>query len=125
MTSLLIVDDAEDYLGALTRALSSRWQVVAARSYDEAVQALAAHAPPVALVDVRLSETDPENADGLKVLQWLRAHQPGVKVVMMSAYRDFDIAVNALNAGATAFLKKPIDLRELKALLQSLVQSSA
>ncbi len=125
MATVLIVDDMEDYLGALGRALSTQWTVASARSFDEALQVLAATTPTVALVDVRLSESDPDNADGLKLLQWLRASRPDVNVVMMSAYRDFDIAVDALNAGAKAFLKKPIDLRELKTLLQSLTGTSA
>jgi DNA-binding NtrC family response regulator len=43
---------------------------------------------------------------------------------MMSAYREFDIAVDALNLGASYFLRKPINISELKALLRNLIEQA-
>ncbi len=120
MKRLLIVDDVEDYLRALERALSGEWSILSARSLEEAKQQLSTQTVDIALIDVRLSETEPHNQDGILLLKWLRERNPNLPVVMMSAYRDFDAAVEALNLGANHFLKKPIDLRELKQLLRSL-----
>lgn len=122
MKSLLIVDDNKDYVRSLERALSSEWNVVSARSAEEARQRISNYEPDIALVDVRLSDVDPDNRDGVQVLKWLRDRFPKLPVVMMSAYRDFDAAVEALNLGSDYFLKKPIDLRELKQLLRALVE---
>jgi len=53
-------------------------------------------------------------------LQWLKENYPDVKVIVMSAYRDHDAAVDALNLGAEYYLKKPINLRELKEIVAEL-----
>ncbi len=124
MERLLIVDDLEDYLRSLERALSGEWQILLARSMEEAQAQLNTQTVDIALIDVRLSESEPHNQDGVILLKWLREHYPNLPVVMMSAYRDFDAAVEALNVGANHFLKKPIDLRELKQLLRSLSKSA-
>ena len=76
----------------------------------------------IALVDIRLSESDPTNCDGLVFLEWVKMNYPDVPVVVMSAYREFDMAVDALNLGAAYFLKKPINLRELNGVLRGLVK---
>jgi DNA-binding NtrC family response regulator len=123
--NLLIVDDVVEYLASLERSLRSEWAVAGARSLREAQEVLARSAPDVALVDIRLSETDPMNRDGVLVLEEIRTRYPHVPVVMMSAYRDFDAAVESLNLGSAHFLKKPIDLRELKRLLRSLTSPSS
>lgn len=125
MPTLLIVDDVEEYLRSLRRALSSEWTIVCAQSIEESKHALSLGVPDVALLDVRLSEAKPENRDGLLLLKYLREQYPGVRVVMMSAYRDFDAAVEVVNLGAERFMKKPIDIRELKTALRSLVAPSS
>jgi YesN/AraC family two-component response regulator len=40
----------------------------------------------------------------------------------MSAYRDFDAATDALNLGAARYLKKPINLKELREVIGSLAK---
>lgn len=121
MIKLLIVDDREDYLRALTSALRTEFDIVTAKSLEEAKERMDASIE-VALVDVRLSEEDEQNRDGVRFLEWVKKNYPNVPVLMMSAYRDFDAAVEALNLGAEYFLKKPIDLRELKQLLRSFAE---
>jgi len=121
MRKVLILDDREDYLRALTSALRAEFEIVTARSLGEAMERMDTSIE-VALVDVRLSEEDEQNRDGVRFLEWVKKNYPNVPVVMMSAYRDFDAAVEALNLGADYFLKKPIDLRELKQLLRSFAE---
>lgn len=116
MIKVLILDDQESYLRALTGALRRELEVVTAADLSAARNAMD-DSIRVALVDVRLSEDDPSDKGGVEFLQWCKASFPRVPVLMMSAFRDFDATVEALNLGADYFLKKPIDLRELKALL--------
>ena len=116
---LLIVDDIEDYLHSLENSLKHEWEVVTARDLEEARRA-AAQRIDIALIDIRLSEDDKNNRDGLVFLEWLRMNHPDVPVVMMSAYQEFDLAVEALNLGASYFLKKPINLVELRGILKSI-----
>lgn len=116
MTRVLILDDLPDYVRSLAHALARDFEVETALSLEEAVQKMKSDID-VCLVDIRLDEKDPVNRDGLKFLEWVKERYPRVPVIMMSAYRDFDAAVEALNRGAAYFLKKPIDLRHLKEIL--------
>lgn len=118
---ILIVDDIEPYLNSLCRALRGEYEVIKALSLKEAEEKMDATIR-LALVDIRLSEEDPANRDGLLLLGWLKENFPAVPVLMMSAYRDFDAAADALNLGAERFLKKPINLRELKEAISALVK---
>ncbi len=122
MTKLLIVDDVHEYLDSLSRALTGEYEVVTAASLEEAKKKVD-DSIKLALVDVRLSEQDMTNRDGVQLLRWLRENYPKIPVVMMSAYSDFDAAVDSLNLGASRYLKKPINLRELKDLISSLTKA--
>jgi len=120
MMRILVVDDVQEYLASLARALAGDYEVVKAASLEEAKKKMDQEIN-LALVDVRLSEEDYTNRDGIQLLSWIKENYPDVPVVMMSAYRDFDSAVDALNLGASYYLRKPINLRELRELLQSLI----
>jgi len=122
MAKLLIVDDVREYLDSLSRALTGEHEVVTAANLDEAKKKMG-DTINLALVDVRLSEEDMTNRDGVQLLRWLKEKYPKLPVVMMSAYSDFDAAVDSLNLGASRYLKKPINLRELKDLINSLTKA--
>lgn len=122
MRKILIVDDIQEYLDSLSRALSRVLEVVQASTKEEAKEKMD-HSIDLALVDVRLSEEDMSNRDGIVLLGWLKEYYPKVPVIMMSAYRDFDSVVDTLNLGAVHFLKKPINLKELKEIVNTLIQA--
>jgi len=117
MAKVLIVDDVEEYLRSLENALRGEFEVVTASSLVQAKERMD-QSVQIALVDIRLSEEDSTNRDGLLFLEWMKMNYPDVPVIMMSAYREFDLAVDSLNLGASYFLRKPINLTELKALLK-------
>lgn len=117
MIKALVVDDREDYLRALRGALRRGFEVVTAQTLEEARQRLDGSIQ-VGLIDVRLSEDEDDNRDGVVFLQWAKDRYPTIPMIMMSAYRDFDAVVEALNLGGDYFLKKPIDIRYLKELLK-------
>lgn len=116
---ILILDDVLEYLNSLSRALGNDHQIVTAASIEEA-KAKLDDTIQLAILDVRLAEDDIANRDGIQVLGYIRQHYPSLPVIMMSAYRDFDAAADALNLGASYYLKKPINLRELKDLIATL-----
>ncbi len=118
---LLIVEDREADLMAYSRGLASDYDIVAARDLAEAKRADDERIG-VVLSDIRLSETDKENRDGLRFLEWHRSRYPNTPVVIMTAYNDMDLAVQALNLGAEYFIRKPVNLRELRTVLRSLTE---
>ncbi len=110
---ILIVDDQEVYLRSLEFVLQKHYDVYSASSYDESILILNNHTVDAALLDVRLSETDSQNTQGLEILEWIMNSSPNTTVFMMSAYSEFSYAERALNFGARYFFRKPIDVVSL------------
>jgi DNA-binding NtrC family response regulator len=121
LAKILIVDDLIDYLQSLTNALESDFEIVSAASFSEAKEKLNEDINLI-LSDIRLDESDPDNKDGIRLLEWSKKNFPEIPVVLMTVYRDFEIAVDALNLGAAKFLKKPINISELKETLKEVLK---
>jgi ActR/RegA family two-component response regulator len=114
---ILIVDDQAVYLQSLEFVLSKRFDVITAKSKEEAISSLEKVSFDIALLDIRLSENDSTNNDGLRILEWIQMHKQGISVFVMSAYSEFSYAETALNLGAKHFFKKPIDIASLIAII--------
>ncbi len=117
MKKLLIIDDQQQYLDSLTVYLKKKFDVTTATSYSEALNKLKLGID-IALIDIRLDEKDEKNIDGLKILEWIKMNNPEVSAFIMSAYKEFSYAEQALNLGAKHFFKKPIDILSLTAILE-------
>lgn len=105
MPRILLVDDDTTFTGRLAEALQARgYAVVQAHDHDEALAQADAHAPTMAVVDLRMP-----GPSGLEVLQALRARVPGIRVVMLTGYGSIATAVDAMRLGAVGFVQKPAD----------------
>jgi len=124
---ILIVDDIEEYLDSLEMILSPEYEVFKAKSLKEGIDLLKRERMDIAIVDIRLDEKDPSNRDGLELVKWIKGNSPNTVPIVMSAYREFDYAVEALNLGAKYFFKKPLKpdevLRKIKELLTNEYQT--
>jgi len=106
---ILVVDDDEDNLRLLARPLRrSGHRVALARSSAEARRYTQAHPPSVVLSDLAMPLES-----GIELAAWAHENFPAVPVILMSADPDLSSAMTALSVGVVAFLRKPIDLREL------------
>ena len=121
LSKILIVDDLIEYLQSLTNALEADFEIVSAASFSEAKEKLNDDIDLI-LSDIRLDESNPNNKDGIALLEWSKKNFPEIPVVLMTVYRDFEIAVDALNLGAAKFLKKPINISELKKMLKEVLK---
>ena len=65
--------------------------------------------PDIVLTDIRMP-----NMDGLTMLAALRSEYPEIQTAVLTAYRDFDYARQAITLGVFRYLLKPSDLNELK-----------
>jgi len=118
---ILIIDDQSFYLNSLEVALKKKFTVETATNYDDAISKLKNPSEKefdAALIDIRLDQDDEENIDGLKILEWIKMNKPQISAFVMSAYREFSYAEQALNLGAKHFFKKPIDILSLIAILE-------
>ncbi|HET6720650.1 MAG TPA: sigma-54 dependent transcriptional regulator [Rhodocyclaceae bacterium] len=100
---ILIVEDDAALREAIADTLELSGQaVVVAASAPEALVLLKRQAVSLVVSDVRM---DP--MDGITLLKEIRATQPQLPVVLMTAYADVERAVEAMRAGACDFLLKP------------------
>src|SRR5690606_37722086 len=61
---------------------------------------------------------------GLQLLEKVHAIQPGLPVIIMTAYSDLDSAVSAFQLGAFEYLPKPFDIPNAVELIRRAVQES-
>jgi two-component system, NtrC family, response regulator AtoC len=110
--TVLIVDD-ERTLARAVKAflLESGYEAEIATDAEEAVGLLETLRPDVVFSDVRLP-----GMDGIELLRRIREFDPSVPVIIMTAYGTIEGAVEAVKLGAFDYLKKPVDLEELKLL---------
>lgn len=114
---LLLVDDNVDALMSLKRLLVRDYDVRSATSQSEALKHLSPP-PDIALLDMRLKEDEPENREGITLLENLRQQFPHLPVLMHTAHGDVDAAVECVGLGAVDFIEKPrADVREIRTRL--------
>lgn len=118
--SILIVDDDPRILTALSGALGQGADVRTAGSAEEALSALGRSGADVVLADVRMP-----GMDGVELLRLLRQRVPDVDVLLMTAYEDLPTVATAMREGARDFLIKPLDLHDLRRLLDRVFEDRA
>lgn len=117
---VIIVDDIPEYAETMEIYLEDSFDVLKVQSLDEAKTVLGTDRIDLAIIDIRLDEADPENKDGIDLLKWLTEQEMTPGIIVMSAYKEFDYAVEALNAGADYFMQKPIDPDELSSVIDKI-----
>ena len=114
----LVVDDEEYVRLVLEHALrEEQCDVTVAKNGQAGIDALQATTFDCVITDLRMP-----GLDGRAVLQWVRAHQPDVDVLMLTGHGDVKDAVETMKQGAWDFLVKdtPFDGTAVKAALAKL-----
>ena len=115
--NILIIDDEKSQRDSLSGFLKKRGYTSATASSGSAgIVYVAKHQVDVVLTDFRMPDKS-----GLEVLEAIKALNPTVDVVLMTAYGTIETAVEAMRTGAFDYLTKPIDLDELELLLTKIL----
>lgn len=116
---ILIVDDEKNARDGLKRALRRSYEVHVAESGSDALDLLSeTH------VDVMLSDLRMPVMDGMTLIQRALACSPDLICILLTAYGSMETAVEAMRHGATDFLTKPLNLKELELVLERVLRSS-
>ncbi|MET0085887.1 MAG: sigma-54 dependent transcriptional regulator [Sedimenticola sp.] len=118
MPRILIVDD--DVAGGRTLQLhlsAQGHEVELANSVDEGLSAAADLDPELIILDIRMP-----GRSGLEGLPDFKAAQPSVHIIMITAFHDMESTIQAMQRGADDYIHKPIDIDELDAAIDKLMQ---
>jgi DNA-binding response OmpR family regulator len=114
------VDDEEPILFAMGEYFTTKgYEVDCARETHEAEALLAEHDYALAILDLRLTGT--QGAEGLDVIELVRARSPQTRIILLTAYGSREIEAEARRRGADAFLHKPKPLSEVARIASGLM----
>jgi two-component system, NtrC family, response regulator AtoC len=121
MKRILVADDEENIRVVLKTLLRRHgYEVEVAAGGQEALQKIDTFGPDVVLTDVRMPKMG-----GLDLLSVLRAKNNPATVIVMSAYGNVDLAIEAMKAGAYDYLQKPFQPDEVVLALRKAEEREA
>jgi len=116
---ILVVDDERDFLDLVMKSLEIYgYETAGVLSGLEAIEQVRTFMPHLILLDVMMP-----NLGGIETLRLIREFDRDVKVVMISGMHDLQAAKEAINLGASDYVTKPFDLRELDTYIRNIVSS--
>jgi DNA-binding NtrC family response regulator len=119
--TILVVDDERTLARAIKAYLEEAgYEAEIAGDGEAALALLGSLRPDVVISDVRLP-----GMDGIALLKKVRDYDPAIAVVVMTAHGSIEGAVEAVKLGAFDYLKKPLDLEELKLVVDRARETSA
>jgi two-component system, NtrC family, response regulator AtoC len=111
-STVLIVDDERTLARAVKAFLGEAgYEAEVAGDAEQAIELLPRLRPDVIFTDVRLP-----GMSGIDLLRRVKEFDPAIPVIIMTAYGTIEGAVEAVKLGAFDYMKKPVDLEELKLL---------
>jgi DNA-binding NtrC family response regulator len=120
---VLIADDAPDVLEALRLLLKTEgFLLQTAASPAAIVSQIADHDLDVVLMDLNYSRDTTSGQEGLELLGRIKTLDPTLPVVVMTAWGNVDLAVEAMRRGARDFIQKPWDNERLLVILHTQVE---
>ena len=121
MARVLVADDERSICEAFGLLLEAEGHTPLIASTGEgALRLVRTERPDLVFVDVRMP-----GMDGLAVLKEIRRLNPALPVVVMTAYGTLDTAAEALRNAAFDYLGKPLDLAQIRQVLQRALHSPA
>jgi DNA-binding NtrC family response regulator len=117
--TILVADDDPVARDLLSEVLTREGYSVLLASDGQGCLRLAEAEPlDLAIVDLRMPDLD-----GLQVTKHLASTQPGVPVVILTAFATIDTAIEAVRCGAHDYLSKPFRMEEIKIVVRRTLEA--
>lgn len=121
MYRVILIDDEARIVEGLCKVVQwaqYRCEVVAtALDAITGAEMIRKHKPDILFTDIRMT-----GEDGLTMLAGLRSEFPDMQVTVLTGYRDFAYAQQAIRLGVTRFLLKPSKMDEINEALKTMVE---
>ena len=119
MASLLVIDDDRTVLLLVKRAFKDSDLVIhVAHDASEGMELLRAHKPDALLLDIMLPEIS-----GIELAKEIRQIDVRLPVIFITATNDSDTAIEAMKQGAYDYLLKPLDVQQVKSLVERALET--
>ncbi len=109
--TLLVVDDDEGMRETMTAILRQSYRILRVATGEAALQIMEKEAIDLVMLDVRLP-----GISGIEVLKILKENYPNVEVIVASAIKELDTAIEAMRHGAYHYIAKDFDAESLRTL---------
>jgi signal transduction histidine kinase len=119
-STLLIVDDEEGPRQSLRVVFKDEYNILLADSGPKAIELVAANRVDAVVSDIRMA-----GMSGIELLGKLKAADPDIQVIMLTAYETIETARQALRFGACDYLNKPFDLATMRAAVSAAIERRA
>ncbi len=117
---MLIVDDEKLIRWSLKQELSKEgFSILEAEDVAEGLSLFRQHDPDLMILDQKLPD-----GTGIDMLQQIKTGENIIPVIMLTAYDKSDIAVQAMKLGAFDYVTKPVNMEELKIVIEKALEST-
>ncbi len=119
MYKLLIADDEHlecDAIELLVNRANLPLQCIKAKNGQEAVELAKLHRPEIAFLDIKMP-----GIDGIEAAKQIRAMHEECHIVFLTAWSTFELAQQAIRIGASEYLVKPVQRKDVYDLLDNLI----
>ena len=121
MYKVAIIDDEPIIVKGLSKSVD--WEkfscevIGTAFSGEEGLELIRSKEPDIVFTDIRMP-----CMDGLTMIAAIKSEFPGTQIAILTGYRDFEYARQAISLGVTRFLLKPSKLDEIMEALQAMTE---
>lgn len=122
MYKVVIIDDEPIIVEGLSKAVPwEKWDcyvAATAESGQSGVEIIQKENPDILFSDIRMP-----GMDGLAMIAALKSEHPHMQIAILTGFRDFEYAREAIRLGVTRFLLKPSKMEELEEAVSVMVQN--
>jgi DNA-binding NtrC family response regulator len=116
--SVFIVDDEDTIRTTLTIALEGKYRLADFPDAESAIEAATADPPDLILLDIGLP-----GMSGIEALPHFARIDPGIRIVVITAYEDVKSVVSAMKSGAYDYVVKPLNMDTLEVSIRNALES--
>ncbi len=118
MVSILVIDDEKSIQKSFNQLFSGQYEVLNAYNGKEGIDILKNSEVDLVFLDYMMP-----GEDGLEILERIKALEPGVPVVMITAHGSFETIIKSTSLGAYDYLEKPLDIEKISIIAKRAVES--
>jgi DNA-binding NtrC family response regulator len=116
---ILVIDDDPKVSWLLSEGLGKTYEIVSAKDGLEGLQMVSKTKPSLVLLDIKMP-----GIEGLEVLDRIKSMDQLTEVIMLSGHGETKNVVESIKRGASEFINKPFDVKEVELHIQSVLEKN-